>query len=187
MNEAWSKIRLKKWYLNNRNKAVQAGAGCFLTTLKRCLGVLRLPFGQPGDFPRIFGVRAGEPNCAKISGKLCWTRCGVSLRCGFCQGKGWSSTIGRDRKSNQTASATNQRKNWRQFGNVLVYYLEPAGNRKLAHLPCLASGWRYQTIITIIDDLRIKSVLTPIPSPFLKSLAQWLQGLRVLQPNLVSN
>ena len=41
---------MTKWYFDNRIEAVQAVAGCFLTTLKRCLGVLRLPLGQPGDF-----------------------------------------------------------------------------------------------------------------------------------------
>ena len=71
MKEACCRIRLKKRYIDNRIEADQADAGCFLTTLKCCFGVLRLPLGQPGDFPRIFGLRAGEPNCAKISGSAC--------------------------------------------------------------------------------------------------------------------
>jgi hypothetical protein len=51
-------------------EAVQVGVDCYLTTLKRCLGVLCLHLGQPGSSPRTFDFRAGEPNCAKISGKL---------------------------------------------------------------------------------------------------------------------
>jgi hypothetical protein len=67
-------IRIEKQNFDNRIQAVQAEAGCFLTTLKRCFGILDLPFGHPGDFPRVFGFRAGEPNCAKINGRLCCTR-----------------------------------------------------------------------------------------------------------------
>ena len=59
---------MRKSYFNNRKQAVQAETGSFLTTLKRCLCVLGLPFVQPGGFLRTLGLRAGEPNCAKISG-----------------------------------------------------------------------------------------------------------------------
>ena len=67
MKEACCRIRLKKRYIDNRIEAVQADAGCFLTTLKRCFGVLRLPLGQPGDFPRIFGLRAQESQTVQKS------------------------------------------------------------------------------------------------------------------------
>ncbi len=63
--------QVQNQHKNNRIKAIYVGAGCFLTTLKRCFGILRLPLGHPGGFPRTLGLRAGEPNCAKIRGKLC--------------------------------------------------------------------------------------------------------------------
>ena len=87
-------------------QAVFVAAADFLTTAKRGLGVLRLPFGQPGDFPRVFGGRAGLPIHAKIGRRLCCTRCGVNCDCVFCQGKGLSLTTSRPRKSCHCARLT---------------------------------------------------------------------------------
>jgi hypothetical protein len=52
-------------------QAVLTATGVFLTTAWRCLGVLSLPFGHPGAFPRILGGRAGLPISPKIGRMLC--------------------------------------------------------------------------------------------------------------------
>lgn len=82
------------------------GERFFLTMSWRCLGVLTLPFVQPGDFPRGFGERADVPTCSKTVHRLWCTRWGVSLVCVFCQGNGLSLTRGRARNNIQWASPT---------------------------------------------------------------------------------
>ena len=80
--------------------------GVFLTTRYRSGRLRSLPFCQPGDFPRVCGIRTGEPISTKRLPRRRWTREGVGSDRGFCQGRGASVTRERARKSSHWANVT---------------------------------------------------------------------------------
>jgi hypothetical protein len=78
----------------------------FFTTRYRSGRCRCIPFCQPGDFPRVCGIRVGEPISTKRLPRRHWTREGVGSDRGFCQGRGASVTRERARKSSHWANVT---------------------------------------------------------------------------------